>query len=126
MAQNEQLNPFAAAQEQNAAIFRALSEIAGRSYERALRHSHAVAGDWLEFNIAQLKTGSEVKDATEFYNRGQELARSFQESQKKRYQEWEQIVAEAQSSYGEIMKSSFAANQPQETVARSKTASRKS
>ena len=112
MAQTEQVNPFAAIQEQNAAIFRELSDVAGRSYERALRYSHAVAGDWLEFNIAQAKAGSEVKDPSEFYARKQELARSFQESQKQRYQEWEQIVSEAQSGYSEVVQAAFASQAP--------------
>lgn len=66
--------------------------------ERLARYQFAVAGDYLDWSIAQAKTGVGAKSPDELTSKLSELNTRFSELLKKRSQEFATIASEAQGA----------------------------
>jgi phasin family protein len=74
--------------------------------ERVGRYQHAVAGDYLEFSLAQAKAAVGAQTPAEFISRQVELSTALGERLRARAQEFVKLAADTQSSVGDAVNES--------------------
>jgi phasin family protein len=74
--------------------------------ERVGRYQHAVAGDYLEFSLAQAKAAVGAQTPVEFISRQVELTTALSERLRARAQEFVKLAADTQSSVSDAVNES--------------------
>jgi hypothetical protein len=87
------------------APFAEFNEWAVRTAERAARHQYEVAGETLEFGIAQARAMVGAKDMQQLAAKQAQLATAFFGRQTERTNEWMKFAATTQSEIGKWMES---------------------
>jgi len=75
-----------------------------QAIERAGRYQYALAGDYLEWSLAQAKAAVSVQSPAEFVSRQVELATAFGEKLRGRFQEFVTMTTDATSKVVEATK----------------------
>jgi phasin family protein len=74
--------------------------------ERVGRYQHAVAGDYLEFSLAQAKAAVGAQTPAEFISRQVELTTALSERLRARAQEFVKLAADTQSGVSDAVNES--------------------
>jgi hypothetical protein len=74
-----------------------------KTLERLGRYQYAVAGDYLEWSLAQAKAGFAAKSPAELTAKQSELATQFGETLRGRVQEFVNLTTEAQHSFNALL-----------------------
>ncbi len=92
-------------EQQKAALapFARFGETSIRSFERLLRHHYAVAGDVLEYSIAQLNALSAAKDPAGLVSHQSGLAADFVAKQTSRSNDFFKLATEVQAEFGKLV-----------------------
>ncbi len=106
MAQtNSDFNTFVDLQKSALAPFSRFGEASLRTFERVIRHNYAVAGDLLEYSIAQLNAISAAKDPAALVTQQSGLAADFVAKQTSRSNDFFKLATEAQAEFGKLVES---------------------
>ncbi len=79
------------------------NEWAVRTAERAARHQYEVAGETLEFGLAQARAAAGAKDLQQLTAKQTQLATEFFGRQTARSNEWMKLATSTQSEIGKWM-----------------------
>jgi Phasin protein len=71
--------------------------------DRVGRYQYAVAGDYLEWTLAQAKAALGAQTPTDFVSKQMELANALGEKLRARAQEFVTLATEAQSSFSQVV-----------------------
>jgi len=76
-----------------------LNELAVRNVERVARLQYDMAGDWMQFALAQMHAAVEAKDVGGLLSRQAEVASQFVEKASRRQQDLARISADSQADF---------------------------
>ena len=79
-----------------------------KAIDRAGRYQYALAGDYLEWSLAQAKAAIGVQSPTEFVSKQVELATAFGDKLRARVQEFVTLTTEATTKIVEVTKAEVA------------------
>jgi phasin family protein len=79
-----------------------------KALDRVGRYQYAVAGDYLEWSLAQAKAALGAQSPTDFVSKQVELTTALSEKLRARAQEFVALATDAQSSFVEMTKDSAA------------------
>jgi len=79
-----------------------------KAIDRAGRYQYALAGDYLEWSLAQAKAAVGVQSPTEFVSKQVELATAFGDKLRARVQEFVTLTTEATTKIVEVTKAEVA------------------
>jgi phasin family protein len=96
---NAEINAFLEASQKAMAPLVRFSELSARAVERAARFQYEVAGDALNFALANLHTGTQAKDVPSLMQKSAELANQFVEKQAQRSQDLVKLAGEYQAEF---------------------------
>jgi phasin family protein len=102
---NTEFNTLIDLQKSALAPFTRFSEASIRNFERIARHQYAVAGDVLEYSIAQLNALATAKDPAGLVSHQSGLAADFVAKQTTRSNELFKLATEVQSEFGKLAES---------------------
>ncbi len=106
MAQtNSDFNTFIDMQKSALAPFARFNEASLRTFERLARHHYAVAGDVLEYSIAQMNAITVAKDPAGLVSQQSGLAADFVAKQTGRSNELFKLATEVQAEFGKLVES---------------------
>jgi hypothetical protein len=74
-----------------------------KAIDRAGRYQYAVAGDYLEWSLAQGKAAFAAQTPAEFVSKQVELATALSEKLRTRVQEFVSLATEAQTSFTQVV-----------------------
>ena len=74
-----------------------LNELTARNVERMARLQYDMAGDWLQFGLAQMHATVEARDVGSLLSRQAEIASQFVDKLARRQQDLARLSAEAQA-----------------------------
>lgn len=74
-----------------------LNELAVRNVERVARLQYDMAGDWMQFALAQMQAAVEAKDVATLLSRQAEVAGAFVEKVSRRQQDVARLSADVQA-----------------------------
>jgi hypothetical protein len=74
-----------------------------KAIDRAGRYQYAVAGDYLEWSLAQGKAALAAQTPAEFVSKQVELATALSEKLRARMQEFVTLATDAQSSFTQVV-----------------------
>ncbi|MFI4867803.1 MAG: phasin family protein [Steroidobacterales bacterium] len=74
-----------------------------KAIDRAGRYQYAVAGDYLEWSLAQGKAALAAQTPAEFVSKQVELATALSEKLRARMQEFVSLASDAQASFTEVV-----------------------
>jgi Phasin protein len=74
-----------------------------KAIDRAGRYQYAVAGDYLEWSLAQGKAALAAQTPAEFVSKQIELATALSEKLRGRVQEFVSLATEAQSGFSQVV-----------------------
>ena len=74
-----------------------------KAIDRAGRYQYAVAGDYLEWSLAQGKAALAAQTPAEFVSKQIELATALNEKLRGRVQEFVSLATEAQSGFSQVV-----------------------
>jgi phasin family protein len=74
-----------------------MNELTARNVERIARLQYDMAGDWLQFGLAQMQATVEARDFGSLLSRQAELASQFVEKVSRRQQDLARLSTEAQA-----------------------------
>jgi hypothetical protein len=74
-----------------------------KAIDRAGRYQYAVAGDYLEWSLAQGKAALAAQTPAEFVSKQVELATALSEKLRGRVQEFVSLATEAQSGFSQVV-----------------------
>jgi phasin family protein len=74
-----------------------LNELAIRNVERVARLQYDMAGDWMQFALAQMQAAVEAKDVASLLSRQAEVAGAFVEKLSRRQQDLARLSTDAQA-----------------------------
>ena len=74
-----------------------------KAIDRAGRYQYAVAGDYLEWSLAQGKAAFAAQTPAEFVSKQIELATALSEKLRARVQEFVALTTDAQTSFSEVV-----------------------
>lgn len=112
-----EINSFVETARKYAAPIAKANELSARAFERFARYQYEVAGDFLNFGIAQLHAATSSKDMPALLQKQAELANTYFEKQTQRSQDLLRIAGEAQSELTQFIDGATA-----ELTARAKAA----
>jgi phasin family protein len=102
---NSDFNTFIDLQKSALAPLTRFSEASLRTFERVVRHQYAVAGDVLEYSIAQLNAITSAKDPAGLVSHQSGLAADFVAKQTGRSNEFFKLATEVQAEFGKLVES---------------------
>ena len=79
-----------------------------KAIDRVGRYQYAVAGDYLEWSLAQAKASVGVQTPAEFVSKQFELATALSEKLRARMQEFVTLATDAQTSFTQVMSNATA------------------
>jgi phasin family protein len=79
------------------------NEAGVRTFEKIMRHQFAIAGDVLDFGIAQLNAIANAKDPAAFASTQSGLAADFVHKQTSRSTDFIKLATEVQSEFGRLV-----------------------
>ena len=74
-----------------------------KAFDRAGRYQYAVAGDYLEWSLAQAKAAIGAQNPAEFVSKQVELATALSEKLRGRVQELVTLTTETQNSFTQVV-----------------------
>jgi phasin family protein len=74
-----------------------------KAIDRVGRYQYAVAGDYMEWSLAQAKAAVDVQTPAEFVSKQVELATAFSEKLRARAQEFVTLATDAQTSFTQVV-----------------------
>jgi Phasin protein len=74
-----------------------------KATDRVGRYQYAVAGDYLDWTLAQAKTAVAAQTPAEFVSKQMELATAFGEKLRARVQEFVTLATDAQTSFSQVV-----------------------
>ena len=74
-----------------------LNQMAVRNVERAARLQYDLAGDWMQFLLAQMQATAEAREIGSLLSRQAEVTQQFVEKVSKRQQDLARLATEAQA-----------------------------
>jgi len=74
-----------------------------KAIDRVGRYQYAVAGDYMEWSLAQAKAAVNVQTPAEFVSKQVELATAFSEKLRVRAQEFVTLATDAQTSFTQVV-----------------------
>lgn len=74
-----------------------------KAIDRLGKYQYAVAGDYLEWSVAQAKAAAGAQTPAEFLSKQSELATALSEKMRARTQEFVSLATEAQSTLTEVI-----------------------
>ncbi|MEO7775452.1 MAG: phasin family protein [Steroidobacteraceae bacterium] len=74
-----------------------------KALDRLSHYQYAVAGDYLEWSIAQAKAAAGAQSPTEFLSKQTELATALTEKLRVRSQEFVSLATDAQASFTDVV-----------------------
>ena len=74
-----------------------------KAIDRAGRYQYAVAGDYLEYSLAQGKAALAAQTPAEFVSKQVELATALSEKLRARVQEFVALATDAQTSFNDVV-----------------------
>jgi phasin family protein len=86
-----------------------LNELAVRNVERVARLQYDVAGDWMQFALAQMHAAVEARDVASLLSRQAEVAGAFVEKLSRRQQDLARLSADTQADAARWLDESSAA-----------------
>ena len=86
------------------APMRKAQEGGGKVIDRVGRYQYAVAGDYLEWSLAQAKLALAVQTPADFFSKQVEMTTALGEKLRARAQEFATLASEAQTSFTESVK----------------------
>jgi phasin family protein len=101
--QNSDFNMFIDLQKSAFAPFARFGEASVKTLERIARHNYAVAGDVLEYGIAQLNAIAHAKDPAALAAQQSGLAADFVHKQTTRSTDLFKLASEAQTEFGSLV-----------------------
>ena len=96
---NAEINAFLEASQKAMAPLLRFNELSARAVERAARFHYDVAGDALNFALANLHTSTQAKDVPSLLQKSAELANQFVERQTQRSQDLVKLAGEYQAEF---------------------------
>jgi hypothetical protein len=96
---NAEINAFLEASQKAVAPLLRLNELSARAVERAARFQYEVAGDALNFALANLHTSTQAKDVPSLLQKSAELANQYVEKQAQRSQDLVKLAGEYQAEF---------------------------
>jgi phasin family protein len=96
---NAEINAFLEASQKAVAPLLRFNELSARAVERAVRFQYEVAGDALNFALANLHTSTQAKDVASLMQKSAELANQFVEKQTQRSQDLVKLAGEYQTEF---------------------------
>lgn len=72
--------------------------------DRVGRYQHAVAGDYLEWSLAQAKLALAAQTPADFFSKQVELTTALSERLRARAQEFAALASESQASFADVVK----------------------
>jgi len=100
---NSDFNTFLDLQKSAFAPFTRFSEASVKTFERLARHNYAVAGDLLEYGIAQLNAIATAKDPAGLVSQQSGIAADFVAKQTGRSNDFFKLATEAQAEFGRLV-----------------------
>ncbi len=94
-----EINSFVEQTRKLSAPFVKANELSAKAFERVARYQYEIAGDALNFGIAQLHAATQAKDVQTLLQKQAELANSYFEKQTQRSQDLLKIASEAQAEF---------------------------
>lgn len=74
-----------------------------KALDRVGRYQYAVAGDYLEWTLAQARAATAVQTPAEFFSKQIELTTALSEKLRARAEEFVKLAADAQSGFSEVL-----------------------
>jgi phasin family protein len=81
-----------------------------KALDRVGRYQYAVAGDYLEWSLAQAKAALAAQTPAEFVSKQVELTTALSEKLRARAQEFVKLAADAQTGFSEVVNETVAKN----------------
>lgn len=94
-----EINSFIEQTRKFSAPFAKANELSAKAFERVARYNYELAGDALNFGLAQLHAATQAKDVQTLLQKQAELANSYFEKQSQRSQDLLKIAHEAQAEF---------------------------
>jgi phasin family protein len=94
-----EINAFLEASQKAFTPFIKFSELSARTVERLARHQYEVAGDALNYGLANLQASTQSKDVPGYMQKAMELANQFVEKQTQRQQELVRLANEYHNEF---------------------------
>lgn len=103
-----EINSFLEQSRKFSAPFFKAHELSTKTFERVARYNYELAGDMLNFGIAQMQAASQAKDVATLLQKQAELANSYFEKQTQRSQDLLKIASESQAQFTSFVDSTTA------------------
>lgn len=103
-----EINSFVDQTRKIGAPFLKAHELSAKTFERVARYNYELAGDMLNFGLAQLHAATQAKDVPSLLQKQAELANAYFEKQTQRSQDLLKIASESQAEFTSFVDSSTA------------------
>ena len=100
-----EFNSFFDLQKSAFAPYSRFNDAALRTFERIVRHGYAVAGDVVEYGIAQLNAIRNAKDPAALVSQQSGLAADFVARETSRSNDFVKLATEAQAEFSKLLES---------------------